>query len=138
MRALMLPDLALAIYHLLDDKAEVLGCTLCGQFYRPRLVAQLAAIERLPLVGPTGRPLAEAIAEAEVISDTIDLLCDLRGAICDELVTDPMIHDQVDTDLFSFIDLLAADREATVRRRAMAVTSALPASMAGETAPTVE
>ena len=39
MRALLIPDLALALTYILDEKAEVLGCTLCGQLYRPRRAA---------------------------------------------------------------------------------------------------
>lgn len=138
MRALLLPDLALALAHLLDEKAEVLGCTLCGQMYRPRLVAQLGAIEALPPVGPTGRPLAEALEEAELRADTVALLSDLRAAVTDELVGDPDALDQIEHDLFDFIDMLAADREASVRRRAIASTLVAPAPAVSDAAPPVE
>lgn len=117
MRALLLPDLMLALSHLLDEKAEVLGCTLCGQLYRPRLVAQRGMIEALPPAGPTGRPLAEAIAETEVIADTVELLSDLRIAIAEELAADPDALEQVEADLFKPIDELAAEREASASRR---------------------
>jgi hypothetical protein len=138
MRALLLPDLALALAHVLDEKAEVLACMLCGQMYRPRLVAQLEAIEALPPIGPTGRPLAEALDEAELLADTIALLSDLRCAIADELVGDPAALDQIEHDVFGFIDMLAADREASVRRRAMATTMVVPASVVSEAAPSAE
>lgn len=139
MRALLLPDLALALAHLLDEKAEVLGCTLCGQMYRPRLAAQLGAIEALPPVGPTGRPLAEALDEAELLTDTVTLLSDLRAAVTDELVDDPQALDQIEQDLFGFIDMLAADREAGVRRRrTMATTAVAPSSVMSDAAPPVE
>lgn len=117
MRALLIPDLALALTYILDEKAEVLGCTLCGQLYRPRLVAQRGVVEALPAAGPTGRPLAEAIAEAEVLAEGVDLLCDLRIAIGEELAIDPEALEQVDTDLFGFVDQLAAEREASASRR---------------------
>lgn len=117
MRALLIPDLALALTHILDEKAEVLGCTLCGQLYRPRLVAQRGVIEALPPAGPTGRPLAEAIAEAEVLAEGVDLLCDLRIAIGEELAIDPDALEQVDADLFGFVDKLASEREASASRR---------------------
>lgn len=138
MRALLLPDLALALAHLLDEKAEVLGCTLCGQMYRPRLVAQLGAIEALPPVGPTGRPLAEALDEAELRSDTVALLSDLRAAVTDELFDDPQALDQIEQDLFGFIDMLAADREAGVRRRTMAASRVSGISVMSDAAPPVE
>ena len=117
MRALLLSDLSLALSHILDEKAEVLGCTLCGQLYRPRLVAQRGAIAALPAAGPTGRPLAEALAEAEVIAEVVELLADLRFAIGDELAADPLALEQVEADLFAFIDRLAAEREASASRR---------------------
>jgi len=139
MRGLLVPDLALALPHLLEVKAEVLDCTLCGQLYRPRLVAQLGAIEALPPVGPTGRPLAEALDEAELVSDTITLLYDLRYAVADELAADPAALDQVDTDLFAFIDSLAEDRETRARQRAMASTTViLRIFSAREAAPPVD
>lgn len=138
MRALLISDLAHALPHLLDVKAEVLDCTLCGQLYRPRLVAHLGAIEALPPVGPTGRPLAEALDEAEVLSDTIELLQDLRDAIAEELAADPTALDQVDTDLFSLIDSLAEEREAAAHRRALATTVALPIVPLEDAAPTAE
>jgi hypothetical protein len=134
MRALLIPDLAIALPHLLEVKAEVLDCTLCGQLYRPRLVAQLGAIEALPPVGPTGRPLAEALDEAELLSDTITLLQDLRDAIAEELGTDLAALHQVDTDLFAFIDTLAEDREASARQRAAATTTVLPVLAARDAA----
>jgi hypothetical protein len=125
MRALQISDLALALPHMLDVKAEVLDCTLCGQLYRPRLVAQIGAIEALPPFG-TERPLAEALDQAELLSDTIALLQDLREAIADELGADPMALAQVDTDLFMLIDSLAEEREASARLRALATTVSLP------------
>ena len=117
MRALLISDLVLALSHILDEKAEVLGCTLCGQLYRPRLVAQRGVIEALPAAGPTGRPLAEAIAEAEVLAEAVDLLCDLRIAIGEELAADPEALEQIDGDLFAYVDQLAAEREASASRR---------------------
>jgi len=139
MRALLLSDLALALPHMLEVKAEVLDCTLCGQLYRPRLVAQLGAIEALPPVGPTGRPLAEALDEAELLSDTIALLQDLRDAISEELMGDPTALRQVETDLFAFLDALAEDRESSARQRSMAATTMiLPVLVARDAAPSAE
>lgn len=117
MRTLLLPDLVLALSHLLNEKAEVLGCTLCGQIYRPRLIAQRGMIDALPPASPTGRPLAEAIAETEIIAGTSELISDLRISIAEELAADPDAHEQVDADLFAFIDQLAAEREASACRR---------------------
>lgn len=138
MRALLIPDLAVALPHLLEVKAEVLDCTLCGQLYRPRLVAQLGAIEALPPTGLTARPLAEALDEAELLSDTITLLEDLRDAIAYELGADPAALNQVDTDLFAFIDALARDREASARARSAATTMVLPVVPVEDAAPPVE
>jgi hypothetical protein len=135
MRALLLPDLALALPVLLDEKARILGRTLCGQLYRPRLIAKLGAIESLPPLGLTGRPLAEALDEAELLGDTIDLLCDLRAALADELAADPDDLQYVDAELFSLLDELATDREAVVLRRSMATTVVLPASLVSRAAP---
>jgi len=131
MRALLLSDLSLALSHILDEKAEVLGSTLCGPLHRPRLVAQRGVIEALPPAGPTGRPLAEAIAEAEVIADTVELLSDLRFAIGDELAADPEALEQVEADLFTFIDELAAEREASATRRIRPTSRPLAVARSG-------
>jgi len=135
MRALLLSDLALALPHLLGEKAEVLDRTVCGQLYRPYLVALLASIEQLPPPAPGGRPLPEAVEEADLVADTIDLLTELRSAVATELAADPVARHHIDRELFSFIDQLASDREATVRRRAMATTLVLPASIVDGVSP---
>lgn len=134
MRALLLDDLALALPHLLDEDSEVLASTLSGQLYRPYIVALLASIERRPPAPATGRPLAEALEEGELLTETIALLMELRSAIATELAADPVTRHRVDTELFSFLDQLAADREASARRRAMATTLVLPASIIDDVA----
>lgn len=122
MRALLLADLAVVLPMLLDEKAEVLEGTVCGRLYRPYLVALLASIEGLPPAGPGERPLAEALEEGELVTETIALLTELRSAIATELTPDPVARHRVDTDLFGPVDALVAEREASARRRAMATT----------------
>jgi hypothetical protein len=135
MHTLLLSDLTVALPHLLDEKAEALERTLCGTLYRPHLAAQLRAIEALaPSTPIVSRPLAEALAEAEVRIETIGLLSDLRTALADELTDDPATLRQLDTELFAFIDELVADRAATLRRRTMATTIVAPASVLDDAA----
>jgi hypothetical protein len=137
MHTLLLSDLAIALPHLLDEKAQALERTLCGTLYRPLLAAQLRTIEALPAASSSmvSRPLAEALTEAEVRIDTIAVLSDLRTALADELTNDPQALGELDTELFAFIDTLIADRAATLRRRAMATTEVAPASVLDEGAP---
>jgi hypothetical protein len=139
MQALLLSDLARALLHVLNEKTEALERTLCGQLYRPHLATQLEAIEALPSAAPFARrPLAEAVAEAEVCSETITLLSELRTALADELTADPVALDHLDTELFAFIDELTADREASVKRRTRPTTEVTPASVLTETPPSSE
>lgn len=130
MRALLLSDLALALPHMIDERSEELARTLCGQLYLPHLVAQLRAIEALPLpASVVGRPLAEALVETEVWHETLDILTDLRIALADELSADPEALARADASLFGFIDQLEAEREASMRRRARPTTMVAPASL---------
>lgn len=130
MRALLLSDLAVVLPHLLDEKLEILERTLSGQLYLPYLAAQLRAVEALPFPSPVvGRPLAEALAEAEVRNETLVVLAELRTALADELSGDPVTYAHVETELFGFIDELAADREASVHRRARPTTMVTPGSV---------
>jgi hypothetical protein len=135
MRALLLDDLAVVLPTLLDEKAGVLEGTVCGRLYRPYLVALLASIEGLPPAGAGERPLAEVLEEAELVTETIALLGELRDAIATELSTDPVTRHRVDTDLFGHIDALVAEREASARRRAMATTLVLSAAVVRDAAP---
>lgn len=135
MRALLLTDLALALPRLLGEHAEVLERTVCGRLYRPYLVALLASIEGLPPAGPGERALADALEQAELVSETIALLAELRAAIATELAGDPVARHRVDTDLFAHIDALVAEREASARRRAMATTLILEAVAVRDAAP---
>jgi hypothetical protein len=131
MRALQLSDLAIVLPHLLDEKADALAATLSGQHYRPHLEAQLSALERRPRVRTSGRPLTETLEDAELVIETVGLLTELREAIASELADDAEAHLEADTALFSLIDELAADRQASVRRRTMATTLVLPGSLVG-------
>lgn len=133
MRALLLSDIALALPHLLSEKSDELSRTLCGQLFLPRLAAQLRAVEALPFPSPVvGRPLAEALAEAELRHEALELLSELRTALADELIGDPEALDRADAELFGFIDQLAADREASLRRRARPTTMVTPGSVVAD------
>jgi hypothetical protein len=127
MRALLLADLVLALPALLDGHAPLLDDTVSGRLYRPYLVALLASIEGLPPAGPGERPLVDALEEAELVTEAVALLLELRGALATELAADPARQQRVDADLFSHIDALVAEREASARRRATATTLVLSA-----------
>lgn len=107
-------------------RAWVEGFVTCGESLDALLRAR--AQQQAAAVGERGR------REAGMLRiDTIGLLGRLRAALADELAEAPERLATLDAELFGYFDQLAADRDASLRRRTSPTPEAAPAP-AGEPA----
>jgi hypothetical protein len=92
-------------------RAWVDGFVKCGETLDELLRAR--AQHQAATVGERGRREAGTLR-----ADTIGLLGRMRSALADELADEPERLATVDAELFGYFDQLAADRDASLRRRA--------------------